>query len=297
MTTNINNVTVLGTGVLGSQIAYQTAYSGFEVTAYDISEEIVKTARERFEELAARYEREVEGARGGRAQAALARIRYSSNLADAVRDADLVIESAPERLDVKRQLYTKLAPLAPEKTIFATNSSTLLPSALADATGRPDRFLALHFANEIWIHNIAEIMGHPGTDPAVYDAVVEFARRIGMEPIKLHKEQPGYVVNSLLVPFLTAAQSLIANGVADPETIDKTWRIATGAPTGPLQMLDIIGLTTAYNIAAAGDEQARANARYLKEHYIDQGKLGQASGEGFYKYDTAPQVRVRTQSK
>ena len=115
MTTSINNVTVLGTGVLGSQIAYQTAYSGFEVTAYDISEEIVKTARERFEELAARYEREVEGARGGRAQAALARIKYSWSLADAVRDADLVIESAPERLDVKRELYTKLAPLAPEK--------------------------------------------------------------------------------------------------------------------------------------------------------------------------------------
>ncbi len=295
MTTNINNVTVIGTGVLGSQIAYQTAYSGFEVTVYDISEEIVKAARERFEKLATRYEREVEGAREGRAQAALARIKYSWNLADAVRDADLVLESAPERLDVKRQLYTMLGPLAPEKTIFATNSSTLLPSDLADVTGRPDRFLAMHFANQIWRHNIAEIMGHPGTDTAVYDAVVEFAQRIGMEPIKIHKEQSGYVVNSLLVPFLTAAQSLIVNGVADPETIDKTWRIATGAPSGPLQMLDIIGLNTAYNIALAGDEQARANARYLKEHYIDQGKLGQASGEGFYKYDTAPQVRVQYQ--
>ena len=169
MTININNIIALGTGVLGSQIAYQTAYSGLEVTAYDISEEIVKTNRKRFEELATRYEVEVEGARGGRAQAALARINYSWNLADAVRDADLVIESAPERLDVKRALYTKLGPLAPERTIFATNSSTLLPSALADATGRPDRFLALHFANEIWIHNIAEIMGHPGTDPAVYE--------------------------------------------------------------------------------------------------------------------------------
>ena len=78
-----------------------------------------------------------------------------------------MIESAPERLDIKRQLYTKVGPLAPEQTIFATNSSTLLPSDLADATGRPDRFLALHFANEIWIHNIAEIMGHPGTDPAI----------------------------------------------------------------------------------------------------------------------------------
>src|SRR5262245_34377367 len=115
MTTNIKNVTVLGTGVLGSQIAYQTAYSGFDVTAYDISDEIVKAARKRFEELAERYEREIEGASGDRARAALERIKYSSSLADAVREADLVIESVPEILDVKRKLYQKLAPLAPER--------------------------------------------------------------------------------------------------------------------------------------------------------------------------------------
>src|SRR5262245_60889161 len=96
MATNIRNVTVLGTGVLGSQIAYQTAYSGFEVVAYDINDQILDTAKRRFEELAARYEREVEGARGGRAQAALARIKYSSSAAEAVRDADLVIEAVPE---------------------------------------------------------------------------------------------------------------------------------------------------------------------------------------------------------
>src|SRR5215510_13460436 len=122
MTTNIDKVTVLGTGVLGSQIAYQSAYSGFEVTAYDITDEIINAARKRFDELAARYEREVNGAASGRAQAALARIKFSSNLADAVRDADLVIEAAPERLDVKKELYAKLGPLVPEKTIFATNS-------------------------------------------------------------------------------------------------------------------------------------------------------------------------------
>jgi 3-hydroxybutyryl-CoA dehydrogenase len=178
--------------------------------------------------------------------------------------------------------------------IFATNTSTLLPSALADATGRPDRFLALHFTNEIWIRNVAEIMGHPGTSPAVYDATVEFARRIGMEPIEIHKEQPGYVINSLLVPFLQAALSLVVNGVADPETIDKTWRITTRAPESPLQLVDIAGLNTVFNIAAASDEQGKANARYIKEHYIDKGKLGRASGEGFYKYDTASRDRVRT---
>src|SRR5262245_19706812 len=263
MATNIRNVTVLGIGVLGSQSAYQTAYSGFEVVAYDLNDKILDTAKKRFEGLAARYEQEVEGASDGRARAALSRIRYSSNLADAVHDADLVIEAAPERPDVKKELYAKLGPLAPEKTIFATNTSTLLPSVLADASGRPDRFLALHFTNEIWIRNVAEIMGHPGTSPAVYDATVEFARRIGMEPIEIRKEQPGYVINSLLVPFLQAALSLVVNGVADPETIDKTWRITTRAPEGPLQLVDIAGLNTIYNIAAARDEQGKANARYI----------------------------------
>jgi 3-hydroxyacyl-CoA dehydrogenase len=286
MTRRIEKVVVLGTGVLGSQIAYQTAYSGFDVTAYDISDENLEKARNGFADLAARYEQEVEGASDDSTRAALARIRYSSRLEDAVRDADLVIESAPERLDIKRELYTKLGPLAPNRAIFVTNSSTLLPSDLADATGRPDRFLALHFANEIWIHNTAEIMGHAHTNPDVYETVVDFARRIGMVPIELHKEQAGYVVNSLQVPFLQAAQALVVKGVADPETVDKAWRTAWGAPHGPFQALDVIGLTTVYNIAAAGDEESRANARYLKEHYLDQGKLGRATGEGFYKYDT-----------
>ncbi|MFG1820662.1 3-hydroxyacyl-CoA dehydrogenase [Kribbella sp. NPDC049174] len=284
MTARIEKVAVLGTGVLGSQIAYQAAYSGFEVTAYDISDEILEKAKDGFEGLAARYVQEVAGASDSSVQAALTRIRYSSQLEDAVRGADLVVESAPERLDIKRGLYAKLGPLAPKKAIFVTNSSTLMPSDLADATGRPERFLALHFANQIWVHNTAEIMGHADTDPDVYKAVVDFARRIGMVPIELRKEQPGYVVNSLQVPFLQAAQALVVKGVADPETVDKAWRTATGAPHGPFQALDVIGLTTVYNIDVAGDEESLANARYLKEHYIDQGKLGRASGEGFYKY-------------
>ena len=162
---DIAGVTVLGTGVLGSQIALQTAYSGFDVTAYDISDEILDGAQQRLAGLAARYEREVDGAAGGPAQAALARIAYSSDLAEAVRDADLVIEAVPEVLDVKRELYATLGKVAPAKTIFATNSSTLLPSALADFTGRPDRFLAMHFANEIWVHNTARSWVIPAPTP------------------------------------------------------------------------------------------------------------------------------------
>jgi 3-hydroxyacyl-CoA dehydrogenase len=285
MMPSIKTLTVLGTGVLGSQIAFQAAFHGFAVTAYDVDEDALAKARDRFTRLAGIYRAQVAGASEGKTEAALANLRLTADLGDAVVDADLVIEAVPELLDLKRDVYLRLAELAPAKAIFATNSSTLLPSDLKDFTGRPDRFLALHYANNIWAQNIAEVMGTAETDPAVYAAVVDFARNSGLEPIEIKKEKAGYVLNSLLVPLLNAAAGLLLQGVADPHTIDKTWRIATGAPSGPFQIYDVVGLTTAYNIASASpDAGSQAFAQYLKEHYIDQGKLGVASGEGFYKY-------------
>lgn len=282
----IKTLTVLGTGVLGSQIAYQAAFHGFAVTAYDVDDDALGTARTRFTRLAGIYRTaEVAGGSAATSEAALGNLRLTADLGDAVAEADLVIEAVPELLELKRDVYRKLAGLAPARTIFATNSSTLLPSDLKDSTGRPDRFLAIHYANNIWAQNIAEVMGTADTDPAVYAAVVEFARNSGLEPIEIRKEKAGYVLNSLLVPLLNAAAGLLLQGVADPQTIDKTWRIATGAPSGPFQIYDVVGLTTAYNIASASpDAGSQAFARYLKDNYIDQGKLGVATGEGFYKY-------------
>lgn len=281
----MKNITVLGTGVLGSQIAFQTAFHGFDVVAYDIDQPALDRASERFQGLAARYEADgVAGAADGGAAAAIQRIRLSSDLADAVSAADLVIEAVPENLELKQSIYRTIADAAPAATVFATNSSTLLPSALSESTGRPDRFLALHFANEIWSHNTAEVMGTPATDPAVYEQVVAFAGQIGMVPIEIKKEKAGYLLNSLLVPFLQAAGELLVDGIAEPEAIDATWRIGTGAPAGPFEIYDIVGLTTAYNISRMGDAKQQAFADLIKERYIDQGKLGVATGEGFYTY-------------
>ncbi|MUL82803.1 MULTISPECIES: 3-hydroxyacyl-CoA dehydrogenase [unclassified Mycolicibacterium] len=285
MTNSIKTVTVLGTGVLGSQIAFQTAFKDCTVTAYDVNDKVLEAARDRFEKLAETYANEVPGARDGAAEKALSRLTLTSDLAAAVAHADLVIEAIPEILDLKRNTYRKLGELAPDKTIFATNSSTLLPSDLKDATGRPEKFLALHFANRVWQFNTAEVMGTADTDPDVFARVVEFAKAIGMVPIELHKEKAGYVLNSLLVPLLNAAAELAAGGYADPSAVDTTWRIATGAPVGPFQIYDIIGLTTPYNIMASGDAEAQKLAAWLKENYIDKGKLGLATGEGFYKYN------------
>lgn len=282
------HITVAGSGVLGSQIAYQTAFKGFNVTVYDINDEALKNAEKRITKLKPLYQKDL-GATQEEVDAAYARLSFKSDLSEAVANADLVIEAIPEVVKIKTEFYTNLGKVAPAKTIFATNSSTLLPSQFAEATGRPEKFLALHFANTIWKNNTAEIMKHPGTDMNVFDEVIKFALAIGMVPLPLYKEQPGYILNSLLVPFLDAAESLLVKEIADPETIDKTWMIATGAPLGPFAILDIIGINTAYNIveakaAATSDESLNKLATLLKTKYIEKGKLGRASGEGFYKY-------------
>ena len=274
-------VTVLGLGVLGAQIALQTAAHGVDVTAYDVDDAALAAGRGRLDAFAAQAAAVMPDAEAYRG--APDRIRLVSDLAEAVREADLVIEAVPERLELKRDVWARVGAAAPEATVFATNSSSLLPSAIADATGRPDRFLALHFANGIWVNNTAEVMGTSQTDAAVADRVQAFAEAIGMVAIRLHKEQPGYVLNSLLIPFLGAAAELLVKGVADPATIDLTWRKATGAPAGPFQIYDVIGLRTAYAVASA-DPRSAVWAAHLKEHYLDQGKLGVESGEGFYRY-------------
>ncbi|MFE7723558.1 3-hydroxyacyl-CoA dehydrogenase [Nocardia rhizosphaerihabitans] len=284
MTMEFRKVTVLGTGVLGSQIAFQTAFHGFDVTAYDIDDKALTAARTRFDELAKVYQQDVAGADASNTAATAAGITLTADLAAAAAEADLIIEAVPEVLEIKRDLYGKLGALAPERTVFATNSSTLLPSDIVDYTGRADRFLALHFANHVWKFNTAEVMGTEQTDPAVFRAVAEFAKAIGMVPIELHKEKAGYVLNSLLVPFLNSGIELAAGGYAEPAAVDETWRIATGAPMGPFQILDIVGLTTPYNILINGRDSDKKLAAWLKENYIDKGKLGAATGEGFYRY-------------
>ncbi|WP_289016806.1 3-hydroxyacyl-CoA dehydrogenase [uncultured Ornithinimicrobium sp.] len=283
--TTIQNVTVLGVGVLGSQIAFQSAYHGKTVMAYDLSQEAVDGLPERWDYLRPLYLRDLEDATPEKLDAAVGRITGTTDLATAVADADLVIEAVPEVLEIKRDTWQKVSESAPERTIFATNSSTLLPSAMADATGRPEKFLALHFANEIWRNNIGEVMGHEGTDRRWFEAVADFAEEIGMVPVRVKKEQPGYVLNSLLVPFLNAAADLLVRGVADVEDIDLTWRTSTGAPLGPFQIYDVIGMTTPYNLARSrDDESSQKFAKLLKEEYIDKGKLGVSTGEGFYRY-------------
>ncbi len=317
----LENVVVVGGGVLGTQIGLMCAYTGHKVTFWLRSEGSIERTKPKIKRYSDLMLQDLENAKAlisnpvGKMMYPRGMIKswdgitpekidelvktgkenlekniaIELDMAKALSGADIVIESMSEDPDAKIAVYGQMKDLLDEKTILVTNSSTMLPSRFAEYTGRPEKYLALHFANTIWKNNTAEVMGHPGTDPAVYDKVVAFASDINMVPLQLHKEQPGYILNSMLVPFLGAAQALWANEVSDPETIDLTWKLATGAPAGPFQILDIVGLETAYNIHSmkpeAGVEGTLENkiCSLLKEK-IDKGETGVNAGKGFYDY-------------
>lgn len=197
-----------------------------------------------------------------------------------------------EVFEAKKELFIKLAPLLPSKTILVTNSSTMLPSRLAKYTGREEKFLALHFANSIWKNNIAEVMKQSKTKEEYFNIVLKFAKDIKMLPLPVRKEKSGYLLNSMLIPFLFSALDLVVNEISDPASIDTAWTIGTGAPEGPFKILDTVGLKTAYDIVEMYVKIPSFLAPYnfkgmhkLLKQYIDEGKLGVASGEGFYKYE------------
>ena len=315
-------IVVAGGGVLGSQIAFQSAYCGFDVTILIREEDSINDVKEKLEKLYNTYKDIINSmnvndsknwVRGiakidnfdkskclQNLEEGFNKIIIETNQTKALNDADLVIESITENFDIKSSFYKQIAPLLPEKTVIVTNSSTLLPSKLAKYTGREEKYLAMHFANSIWKNNIAEIMKQDKTDERYFDEIIKFAEKINMIPLAAREEKSGYLLNSMLVPFLLCAMDLVANGVSDPETIDKAWTLGTGAPKGPFQIMDTVGLMTAKNIVEQYQKVPDILDPLLRkmmlpynydgmlrilEKYIEEGKTGASVGEGFYKYN------------
>lgn len=286
---NIKNLTVMGSGVLGGQIAWHSAFKGKTVTVLDISEESLAACRLAHDQYAEIYLQEL-GASEQDIADTRGRLSFDTDTAAAVANADLVIEAIPEVPAIKSASYQKMAPLLPKHTLIATNSSTLLASDFAEDTGRPAQYCALHFANLIWSMNLAEIMAHSTTSEETLTQVAEFAIEIGMVPIPVEKEQNGYVLNTWFVALLNAAQTLVTNGVSSPEMVDRTYLIANrGASTGPMGLIDIVGMQTAYNILQHwghenNDEQMLKNAEYIQSHFLEKGLMGLPTGQGYYSY-------------
>jgi 3-hydroxybutyryl-CoA dehydrogenase len=219
----------------------------------------------------------------------LKRIYTTNDPADAAKDVDLLSESVPEIVSLKREIFERFNKLCPKHTIFTTNTSMLKPSWLAKSTGRPERFLALHTNNPIFITKTADIMGHPGTAKEVLDITIEFSRRIGLIPIVLDKEQPGYIINSLLIVVINKALELVVNGIATPQQVDKSWMNTMKMGIGIFGIMDSIGLDVGLELREkdalkSGDKQAKAIYEYLKTNFVDKGHLGVKTGQGFYKY-------------
>jgi 3-hydroxyacyl-CoA dehydrogenase len=285
---SFSKVTTAGAGTMGSQVAWQMAFHGKDVTVYDAIPAGLEKGKALHREYAEHFVAH-RGATREQVDATFARLAYTTDLAGAVHDADLISESVPESLSIKESFWREASRSAPARTVFTTNTSTLAPSTLAGFVDRPQKFLALHFTIGVWDSNIGEVMGHPGTDTAVFEALLEFAEEIGLVPIPIRKEQSGYIINSLLVPWCTAALELLVNGVSDFESIDRTWMITMRTGLGPFGMMDRMGLGVVHHVAKLIGEttpntQALESARYLDEHFIQKGLLGVASGQGFYRY-------------
>ncbi len=284
----IDRVAIVGAGTMGQQIAFQCAGHGRAVALYDISAAARGDARMRIDRYADGLV--ADGViTGGVRDAALAKIAITADAAVAAADADLLCEAVPEDPDLKGRVLAEFDALCPPRTIFATNTSTLLPSQFAQATGRPDRLVALHFHIPVWVSNLADVMPHQGTRPEVVSRMVRFAREIGQVPIELRREHSGYLFNAMFTAVNREAITMAEQGVAPIEDIDRAWMHVTKWPHGPFGGLDAIGIDVAWQITdywarqIPSDDQLRANATFLKR-YVDRGELGVKSGQGFYSY-------------
>ena len=284
---DIRRVLVVGAGTMGQQIALQCAGYGFEVVMLDADPAALDRAKERLAGMAVALGGEPAFA-GADLVHAVAGITYETDPGAAATEVDLVSESVPEDPALKAKVFAELDAVCPERTVFATNTSSLLPSMYAAASGRPDRLAALHFHQPVWSANIVDVMPHPGTSPETVQLLLGFAARIGQVPIALKRESMGYVFNAMYNALNREAITLAANGVATVEDIDRAWTTIMKTPQGPFGMLDFVGIDTAWHITdfwatATGDPQLVTNAAWLKG-YLDQGRAGVKTGKGFYDY-------------
>jgi len=291
---DIKKVLILGAGTMGQQIGLQCAMHGYEVMYYDISKDILDKALQRVSKLATWY------ASRGRITAeelkqVFARITSSTNPAQAALDADIVSESVPEDPILKAKVFAQFNKLCPERTIFTTNTSYLIPSMFADASGRPEKLAALHF-HDLRSSNVVDVMPHSGTFPEVTDLVQDFARSIGQVVILLQRENYGYVFNTMISSLFFSAMTLASKNITTVEDIDRAWMGITHMPIGPFGLMDQVGLGTVWTITEywakkSGDKQSQMNADYIKE-YVDRGDLGYKTNKGFYSYPNPAYART-----
>lgn len=286
MTNTKGTVAVIGSGTMGSQIAFVSALANYDVILQDIAEESLQKAEEM---LRQRMARNVEKGRVEQAEvdAAFGRLKLTTDLNEAA-NASVVIEAVVENIDIKRDLFKKLSDIVAPDAILATNSSTIVSSKIADVVTNPERVCNIHFFNPALVMEMVEVVKGPHTSDEVAQKAMEFVRSINKTPALLQKEISGFIANRILGKVFDEAVFLYENGYASHEEIDLICKKALNYPIGPFELMDLVGIDVSYNARLqrykeSGNE-ADKPAKLLQEK-VEKGELGRKTGKGFYTYN------------
>lgn len=297
MSAAIQHVTVIGGGLMGSGIAQVAAQTGHQVTLVEVNETALQKAQSSILVNLKRVAKKIHKDSPEEAEKfvsnALTHLKTTLNVMEAVKNTDLVIEAVVENLDIKHKLFATIDSIAPEHTIFASNTSSLSIQEIASVTNRKDRFGGLHFFNPVPVMKLLEVIRTPETSDETYEKMMAWGRAIGKTTITC-KDTPGFVVNRLLGPYLNEALRLLENGVATAEDIDTAMKLGAGYPMGPFELMDYVGLDTKKFTGDAWHNKYPDNPLYkpsqLLNKMVAEGKLGVKSGEGFYKYNKSSKL-------
>lgn len=281
----IEVISVLGAGTMGNGIAQVAAMAGYQVILRDINSEFLDKGLENIRKNLAKGVEKGKLTAEARDQA-LAKIQITTDLSEASHRADLVIEAAPELLDLKREIFSALDSMCPVNTILATNTSSLSIQKIAEITKRPAQVLGMHFFNPVHIMKLLEVVHTAQTSSEVVKQVLEVGRRLGKEPI-LVRDSPGFASSRLGIALGLEAMRMLEQGVASAEDIDKAMELGYNHPMGPLRLTDLVGLDVRLNIADYlynTLSSAAFRAPEILRQKVLAGKLGKKSGEGFYKW-------------
>lgn len=276
---------------MGAGIAQVAAQTGHEIIVVDTSEDVLNKSHAYISKSLARVAKKKHGADSNDATEfvnnTLSRIHMQTDLEEAVKNTDLVIEAIVENMDIKQEIFSRIDKVAPAETIFASNTSSLSIAKIAEATQRRDRFGGLHFFNPVPVMKLIEVVRINETSDATFEALLHFATTMGKTPVKC-KDTPGFIVNRLLVPYMMEAVRLLERGDATPRDIDTAMKLGAGHPMGPFELADYIGLDVLKFVMQGWHtdfpDQPLFNPSPLVDKLVAEGKLGTKAGEGFYSY-------------
>jgi len=287
----MQHITVIGAGTMGNGIAHVFAQKGYNVHLVDVAEESLQKG---LAQIGKNLDRQIkkEIISEDDKQATLARIATFTELSAAVTEADLVVEAASERVDIKLAIFKDLDELCPEKTILASNTSSISLTQIGAATQRPDRGIGMHFMNPVPVMKLVEVIRGYATSAATTATIMELSRELGKVPTEC-EDYPGFVSNRILMPMINEAIIALHEGVAGVGEIDTIMKLGMAHPMGPLQLADFIGLDVCHSILNVLYE-GFGNPKYapcpLLVNMVTAGKLGIKSGEGFYNYQDGPKA-------